>query len=168
MRRDPRVGFAPVCLLLSLFLFAFAHPADARSVTLAWDENPPEEGVAGYVIHYGTASRAAADFKAYEGRVDVGKTTAAAITLPDEDATYYLAVVAYNEYGLSSDYSAEVVASPGADGEGSAGSGDGGGGGGGSCFLSAASPGAASMVWVLAVWVEGALSRLLSKARACR
>ncbi|MDW7710749.1 MAG: thrombospondin type 3 repeat-containing protein [Deferrisomatales bacterium] len=66
----------------------------------------------GYILHYGTTSRTAPGFAAYASHVDVGNVTQHSVALPDDGATYYLAVVAYNASGLRSDYSAEVSAAP--------------------------------------------------------
>ncbi|MHB8767186.1 MAG: InlB B-repeat-containing protein, partial [Deferrisomatales bacterium] len=103
---------AAVVMLVVVGLLAGAGAALARTATLAWDPNPPAENVTGYVVHYGTQSRAAPGFVKYGAEVDVGNVTQYAVTFPDPSAVYYLAVVAYNQLGLRSDYSAEVVSAP--------------------------------------------------------
>lgn len=94
-------------LLLSVVLVA--APAWAWNVTVAWDPNPASENVTGYILHYGKVSRTAPGFTAYSSQVNVGNVTQRSLALPDDGATYYLAVVAYNGAGRSS-YSAEVSA----------------------------------------------------------
>ncbi len=100
-------------LLLAVFAAALLVPATARAatVTVAWDPNPPEENVTGYVVCYATTSRFDEAFTGYS-EVDAGDVTEFSLTLPDDGATYYIAVVAYNASGLRSDYSDEVSAGP--------------------------------------------------------
>jgi len=102
-----------VCASLLLALPSLA--ALAEPVTVAWDANPVEEQVTGYLLHYGEVSATDAAFSGYDVEVNVGNVTEYTVDLPDATAVYYLAVVAYNGMGLRSDYSAEVtreVASP--------------------------------------------------------
>ena len=68
---------------------------------LHWDPSP-DPNVAGYIIQYGTASRA------YHQSVDVGENTQWQIpNLPD--GSYYFAVLAYDDEGVRSSFSNEVV-----------------------------------------------------------
>ncbi len=115
-RFTTRFSLLLVAAAACLLLLAQAQPAaSAEAVTLAWDANIEDE-VAGYKIHYATAS-ATTPF-AGTG-LDQG---ASPIVLAAEDladpaapsfrltgltpgATYYLAVSAYNDAGLESDYS---------------------------------------------------------------
>jgi hypothetical protein len=97
------LGIAAAVLLIRF-------PAWAQPFTVAWDPNPPEEAVTGYVLHYGTTSRAVPGFSRYDRSVDVGNVTSYGLDLPDS-VTHYLAVVAYNREGLQSDYSTEVARS---------------------------------------------------------
>ena len=102
-----------VCASVLLALPSLA--ARAEPVTVAWDANPVEEQVTGYLLHYGEVSATDPAFSGYDAEVDVGNVTEYTVDLPDATAVYYLAVVAYNGMGLRSDYSAEVtraVASP--------------------------------------------------------
>lgn len=99
-------------LLAFAVLLLAASSAAARSVTVAWDPNPPSENVAGYILHYGTVSRTAPGFAAYASQLDVGNVTRCTVDLPESGAVYYLSVVAYNAAGLRSDYSAELSAVP--------------------------------------------------------
>lgn len=85
-------------LLAGILLSVIAR---AETVTLAWDPNT-ETDLAGYRLHYGTASRS------YTQRVDAGNVTQ--YTFPNLLAgqTYYFAATAYNTAGNESGYSAEV------------------------------------------------------------
>jgi len=65
----------------------------AQSVTLAWNA---VNGVAGYRLHYGTASGT------YTQTVDVGDITTATVSRLTPGLTYYFAVTAYNVAGLES------------------------------------------------------------------
>ncbi len=91
-----------VGLLVALMLGG-AGAAAARTVTVAWDANPVSENVTGYLLYYGTQSRSGAGFSGYAAEVDVGNVIQYAVNLPDDAATYYLAVKAYNGQGLRSD-----------------------------------------------------------------
>jgi hypothetical protein len=72
----------------------------ASDVTLAWDANT-EPDLAGYKIHWGTASRV------YTTHVDAGNVTTFVLKgLPD--GKVYIAATAYDKAGLESDYSNEV------------------------------------------------------------
>lgn len=89
-------------LLCSVWVLALAlvlpAAADAAVVTLAWD---PVPSVAGYVVHYGTASGQLTQ------TVNVGNRTTFIFT-PPTSGRYYFAVHAYDATGLSSLLSAEV------------------------------------------------------------
>ena len=89
-----------------LFLF-FSSPTDTHSaqVTLAWNPNP-EPDIAGYKIHYGTSSGS------YASHVDVGNHTTSTVSGLQDATKYYFAVTTYNNGGLESSYSAEVVYNP--------------------------------------------------------
>lgn len=134
---------------MALWLTA-APGGPAPAAEVAWDPNPPAEGVVGYLVAFGPTSRHDPAFTAYPHEVDVGPELrfdlARAGASPD--ATY-LSVVAYNGFGLRSDYSVELSL-PVAEGGGSSGSGNpggaggdagasggGSGGSGGGCFLDA-------------------------------
>ena len=71
----------------------------AATVTLAWDRNP-ETNIAGYIVSYGTSSRA------YSTSVDVGNATMWSLSVGT--GTYYFAVQAYDTSGMRSAFSAEV------------------------------------------------------------
>jgi hypothetical protein len=92
-----------ILVLILIFLYPLLiQPADAASVTLAWDPNT-EPDVAGYKVYYGKASGT------YESVVDVGNQTTYNILGFQDGETYYLAVTAYNVYGLESGFSDEVI-----------------------------------------------------------
>jgi hypothetical protein len=85
--------------LLAAILFSVM--ARAETVTLAWDPNA-EPDLAGYRLHYGTASRS------YTQSVDAGNVTQHLINNLSAGQTYYFAATAYNTAGNESGYSAEV------------------------------------------------------------
>ena len=84
---------------LTLFLVLAGRAAE---VTLAWDPNV-EADLAGYRLHYGSISGV------YSQSFDVGSGTTGLIEDLNEGSTYYFAVTAYNNDGLESDFSNEVV-----------------------------------------------------------
>ena len=99
-----------LCALLGVFCFALA--ATATDVTLAWDANPPEENVTGYVVFWGTVERSADVFVGYEHELDVGAVTTVTVEIGSEYVVYYFAAIAYNGRGLRSGYSDELVRPP--------------------------------------------------------
>jgi hypothetical protein len=89
-------------LVCALVLVGSARIAAAATVTLQWDANT-EPDISGYLVLYGTRSGV------YDTRIDVGKTTAATLTInAPATATYYFVVAAYSPGGTS-DPSAEVL-----------------------------------------------------------
>ncbi len=93
----------PILLLAVIILLSlFASRARAAQVTLAWDPNS-ETDLAGYKMHYGTASGT------YASTIDVGNTTTC--TVPDltTGTTYFFAVTAYTTSNTESGYSNEVA-----------------------------------------------------------
>jgi chitinase len=86
-------------LLCALLISVWAR---AAQVTLAWDANT-ESDLAGYRVHYGTASGT------YTVTVAVDKNTPTCTVLTlTAGQTYYFAASAYNTSGASSGYSNEV------------------------------------------------------------
>jgi len=80
--------------LVSLLLGLLPSPLQAaQSVTLAWNA---VNGVAGYHLHYGTASGT------YSQTTDVGAITTATVSRLTPGLTYYFVVTAYNVAGLQS------------------------------------------------------------------
>jgi hypothetical protein len=78
------------------------EPPLPAEVNLQWDPNS-ETNIAGYRIHYGTASGN------YIHHQDVGKQSTCTVTELIPGTTYYFAATAYNTSGLESDYSNEVM-----------------------------------------------------------
>ena len=81
-------------------------------IALAWDSET-DPAVAGYKIHYGTASKAVSG--QYEYSTDVGmatqtsnNTTSYTLTGLTRGQKYYIAVTAYDKSHMESDFSAEV------------------------------------------------------------
>jgi hypothetical protein len=88
-------------LKIILLLFCFASWAQAADVRLAWNPNS-EADLAGYRIHYGTASGS------YTVHVDVGNVTTTTISGLADGVRYYFAATAYDTEALESGYSNEV------------------------------------------------------------
>ena len=85
-------------LLLALLISVWAR---AEQVTLAWDANT-EPDLAGYRVHYGTASGS------YTTCVDLHKVTTSSIGTLAAGQTYYFVVTAYDASGNESGYSNQV------------------------------------------------------------
>ena len=85
-------------LLIALLISVLAR---AEQVTLAWDGNT-EPDLAGYRVHYGTASGS------YTTSVDVHNVTTSSIGTLTAGQTYYFAVTAYDASGNESGYSNQV------------------------------------------------------------
>lgn len=84
-----------------LWLFSPSIFGATESVTLAW--NPaPDSTIAGYKIHYGTASHF------YSSVVTVGNTNQATISGLMPGMTYYFAATSYNQAGEESNLSNEA------------------------------------------------------------
>lgn len=97
------IGCRPVAALVVLVVAAFGSlPTNAASVTLSWNPDSTP-ALAGYRLHYGTASRS------YSSDLAVGANeTSATVSNLQYGRTYYFAVTARNTAGLESAYSAEV------------------------------------------------------------
>jgi hypothetical protein len=85
-------------LLVALLISVCAR---AEQATLAWDANT-EIDLAGYKVHYGTASGS------YTSSMDVQKVTTAVVTGLTAGRTYYFVVTAYNAANNESGYSNQV------------------------------------------------------------
>ncbi len=88
-------------IFLCIAAGGIATHALAAQVTLAWDASP-EPDLAGYKIHYGTASGS------YSAHLDVRNVTTYTVTGLAEGQTYYFAATAYDEAGNESSYSNQV------------------------------------------------------------
>jgi fibronectin type 3 domain-containing protein len=89
----------------SLCLFGFcliASSSQAANVTLGWDPSTDTD-VAGYNVYYGPGTQN------YTNMVDAGNSTTCSIFGLVIGATYYFTVTAYNELGLESPPSEEIV-----------------------------------------------------------
>ena len=83
------------------FYFLSISTAHSAQVTLAWDPNA-ESDLAGYKVHYGTASRS------YQVHLDAGLNTTYTVSNLQDGGAYYFAVTAYDSSAIESGYSAEV------------------------------------------------------------
>ncbi len=98
--------FLLLCLSLLLPLFSVDTTLAAQT-TLAWDppvspDGTPFTGVAGYHLHFGTASGT------YTQSINAGNVTSYTIGNLAEGTTYYFAVTDYDTAGNESGYSNEV------------------------------------------------------------
>ncbi len=111
-RRVSRLIVLTRFLSLALLLVALSRPLNVlgvvgpASVSLAWDRNP-EVDVVNYRIYYGTVSRQ------YTKSVYAGNLIAGVVPGLSGGVRYFFAVTALDATGLESDYSAEVVVTPG-------------------------------------------------------
>ena len=85
-------------LLLTLLISVWAR---AEQVTLSWEASS-EPDLAGYKIHYGTASNS------YTVHIDVNNVTTYTVTGLTAGQTYYFAATAYDSSGNESEYSNSV------------------------------------------------------------
>ena len=90
-------------LTLAALLLVAPPPLFAGSATLTWNANP-EPDIAGYTVVYGTRSGV------YAFTQQVGNVTTTSITNLEPGQTYYFAVRAVNQDGLTSPGSLEVSA----------------------------------------------------------
>jgi hypothetical protein len=103
-----RQVFASRPLLLVFFLvlasiFVYTAGAHAFKVTLTWDPNASNEGIAGYKIYYGTESQN------YTAVIDVSDATIKSVATLKKGMLYYFAATAYNSSGVESSFSEEVT-----------------------------------------------------------
>jgi hypothetical protein len=95
--------FLRIIFLLLIFCFILPDSISyAAKATLTWDPPVISTDVAGYMIHYGTASRV------YSQVIDVGNTTSFTLNSLNDGQTYYFTTTAYNHAGMQSTYSNEL------------------------------------------------------------
>ena len=103
--RSKRIGFlslSPTRLFLYLlFLLVFPMHGQASDVRLAWEPILASD-LAGYRIHYGTASGS------YTYSVDAGMVTGVTVSDLTQGQTYYFAATSFDNSGNQSGYSNEV------------------------------------------------------------
>ena len=93
-----------LCVLVlpcTLSLEPCASVANAATVTIGWD--PPAGSVAGYKIHYGTATRN------YDFSVDLGNFDSCTISGLSEGQMYFFAATSYNADNIESALSKELA-----------------------------------------------------------
>ena len=126
MLRNGKKSFFFLIILLSLFIIRCGGGSGGGStssggtsggtaegeISLAWD-SATDPAVAGYKIHYGTASKAVSG--QYENSTDVGmatqtssNTTSYTLRGLTSGQTYYIAVTAYDKSHIESTFSNEV------------------------------------------------------------
>jgi hypothetical protein len=100
-----------ICIVLLLFFLcsmSYLSGVSAEDTTLSWyppatnEDGSPITDLAGYKIHFGTASRI------YTWHIDTGKATTYTVTNLAADTTYYFAITAYNTLQKDSKYSNEI------------------------------------------------------------
>ncbi|MCK9294853.1 MAG: Ig-like domain-containing protein [Desulfobulbaceae bacterium] len=104
-----RKGILFLLAIATSVLFSFSTPVHAwQEASFSWSPNP-ETNLAGYKIHYGTAS------SQYDHTVDMGNpasingVVAGTVSGLVEGTTYYFAATAYDTDGFESDFSQEVI-----------------------------------------------------------
>ena len=97
------IGRNLCCSFFSIILLLnFSSPAEASTVTLAWDAST-DPMVTGYNIYSGTVSHS------YTNLVNAGIATSVTISNLVPGTTYYFAATTYTLSGLESDYSLETA-----------------------------------------------------------
>ena len=121
--------FSNIIILLVLCFFLSPTNSLAGQVNLEWNAPDVTTDVAGYKIHYGTASGT------YSQSIDVGNTTSYTVSNLTNGQTYYFTTTTYDAAGNESVYSNEVsmVSKAATDPNTTADS-----GGGGHCFIATA------------------------------
>jgi len=90
------------CSIAMLIICVVSTPSPAASVTLGWDPSTDPD-VVGYNVYYGPSTHN------YTNMVDAGNSTVCSIFGLVIGATYYFTVTAYNELGVESPPSDEIV-----------------------------------------------------------
>ena len=94
-------------LFLAVVAFFFmCGMTQAMDISIAWDANT-ESNLAGYKVHYDTDQSG----PPYANEIDVGNVITFDMPTLADDVTCWIVVTAYNDMGLESGYSNEVVAS---------------------------------------------------------
>ena len=83
-----------IILIILPTFFGLSSGTLAATITLAWDSNPPEDEVVGYIIYYGTVSRK------YRWEVDIGSVTSYELTSLTAEVTFFV-LTAYDEVNIS-------------------------------------------------------------------
>jgi hypothetical protein len=100
-RKFPAACSRVLQIVVCVMMGVIASSALAAQATLAWDPNT-EADLAGYKVHYGTASGT------YTVQADVHNVTTYVVTGLTAGQTYYFAVTAYNAANNESGYSNEL------------------------------------------------------------
>ena len=100
-RLIPRIWMISAEIAMCLIAGIIATNAFAAQVTLAWNPNT-ESDLAGYKIHYGTAS------SSYSVHIDVHMVTTYTMTGLTDGQTYYFAATSYDTSSNESGYSNQV------------------------------------------------------------
>jgi len=100
-RKTTLVGRLAILWLLVTLAACGSRALAVSSVSLAWDANTASD-LAGYKLHYGSASRN------YTQTINVGNVTNAPVAGLQAGVTHFFAVTAYDTGGLESVYSNEV------------------------------------------------------------
>ncbi|MFO1476500.1 MAG: fibronectin type III domain-containing protein [Verrucomicrobiota bacterium] len=98
-------GWTAVVMAIGLWAGGADRAGGAQCVSLAWDASAGTN-IAGYRIYYGVGCRA------YTNLVTVGKGTTAVISGLCPGTNYYFVATSYDNLGLESVYSNEVLYSP--------------------------------------------------------
>jgi hypothetical protein len=101
--------FKKVKLFVMLSIVLLSSLPSMAGPILEWDPSP-EPHVIGYRVYLGNESRS------YSQVFDAGPQTSWELTSLIAGATYFIAVTAVAEDGLESDFSEEIVYTPGVDG----------------------------------------------------
>lgn len=99
-KASPGRSFWPILIVAAI---ACGEVQAQQSVTLAWDPPAPGADVAGYTIYYGPAAGV------YTNSLKVGNVFQATVSGLTEGAVYYFTVTDYNQAGLESRPSNEIV-----------------------------------------------------------
>jgi len=92
-----------ICSIAALTIICACWcPAQAQTLELTWDA-PAVAAVAGYRVHFGTASGS------YDVSTDIGARTSYTFDDPNDGAMHYIALTAYTTDGIESTLSQEIA-----------------------------------------------------------